>query len=122
NPRISDFVNQRGEPSRSLQLQVSSFKLPTDKSATNTSETIATASSVRSLRAIIWNVDETRIPKVFRTGSKVRMIGVIIKQGNPQYGNVDLEIHGDEGTILQFSGAHEDVEAMPIRILSVGGE
>lgn len=121
NPRMSDFVNQRGEASRSLQLQVSSFKVPI-QNAPSPNETLATASSVRSLRAIIWNVDETRIPKVFRTGSKVRLIGVRIKQGNPQYGNGDLEIHGDEGTILQFSGAQEDVEVMPLRIVSVGGE
>jgi replication factor A1 len=71
---------------------------------------------------VIWNVDETRLPKVFKTGAKVRMIGVRVKQGNPQYGNGDFEIHGDEGTILQFSGAQEDVEVMPLRIVSVGDE
>jgi replication factor A1 len=59
---------------------------------------------------------------VFKTGSKVTLLGVRIKQGNPQYGNGDLEIHGDEGTILQFSGTEEDVEVMPLRIISVGEE
>jgi replication factor A1 len=49
-------------------------------------------------------------------------VGVKIKQGNPQYGSGDLEIHGDEGTLLQFSGANEDVEVMPLRIISVGEE
>ncbi|HZT36037.1 MAG TPA: hypothetical protein VFA15_08955, partial [Nitrososphaera sp.] len=106
NPRLSDFVNQRGEPSRSLQLQISPD---------------ATGSS-RALRAIIWNVDEARIPKVFRTGTQIRLIGVRVKQGNPQYGNGDLEIHGDEGTVLQFPGPREDVEVMPLRIISVGSE
>jgi ssDNA-binding replication factor A large subunit len=104
NPRVSEFVNARGEPSKSLQLQVSND------------------SGTRTLRAVIWNVDETRLPKVFKTGAKVRMIGVRVKQGNPQYGNGDFEIHGDEGTILQFSGAQEDVEVMPLRIVSVGDE
>src|SRR6185436_576425 len=43
-------------------------------------------------------------------------------QGNPQYGNGDLEIHGDEATILQFSETQDDVEIMPLRIISVGEE
>jgi replication factor A1 len=71
---------------------------------------------------VIWNVDESRLPKVFKTGAKVRMVGVRVKQGNPQYGNGDFEIHGDEGTILQFSDVQEDVEVMPLRIISVGEE
>jgi len=104
NPRVSEFVNARGEASKSLQLQVSN------------------EASTRSLRAVIWNVDESRLPKVFKTGAKVRMIGVRIKQGNPQYGNGDFEIHGDEGTILQFPDSQEDVEVMPLRVVSVGEE
>ncbi|WP_337862561.1 hypothetical protein [Nitrososphaera sp.] len=104
NPRITDFVNQRGEPSKSLQLQVSN------------------ESNTRTLRAVIWNVDESRVPKVFKTGSKVRLIGVRIKQGNPQFGNGDFELHGDEGTILEFSGSQQDVDVMPLRIISVGEE
>jgi len=104
NPRITDFVNPRGEASKVLQLQISN------------------ESNTRSLRAVIWNVDESRMPKVFKTGAKVRMIGVRVKQGNPQYGSGDVEIHGDEGTILQFSGAQDDVEVMPLRVISVGRE
>ena len=104
NPRVSEFVNARGEPSKSLQLQVSNDAV------------------TRTLRAVIWNVDETRLPKVFKTGAKVRMIGVRIKQGNPQYGSGDFEIHGDEATILQFSETQEDVEVMPLRIVSIGEE
>ena len=104
NPRISDFVNARGEMSKSLQLQLSS------------------ESGARSLRTIIWNVDESRLPKVFKTGSKATIVGVRVKRGNPQYGNGDLEIHGDEGTILQFAGSEDEVEVMPLRIISVGEE
>ncbi|HEY3094405.1 MAG TPA: hypothetical protein VGJ42_01475 [Nitrososphaera sp.] len=104
NPRISEFVNARGEPSKSLQLQMSN------------------EAGTRVLRAVIWNVDETRLPKVFKAGAKVRMIGARVKHGNPQYGNGDFEIHGDEGTILQFSEIQEDVELMPLRIIAVGEE
>jgi len=104
NPRVSQFVNARGEASKSLQLQVSND------------------AGTRTLRAVIWNVDETRLPKVFKIGAKVRMIGVRIKLGNPQYGNGDFEIHGDEATMLQFSETNEDVEVMPLRIVSIGEE
>jgi ssDNA-binding replication factor A large subunit len=104
NPRVTDFVNARGEASKSLQLQLSN------------------EAGTRSLRAVIWNVDESRVPKVFRTGSKVRLIGVRVRQGNPQYGSGDFEIHGDEGTILQFSSSQEDVEVMPLRVISIGEE
>lgn len=104
NPRVSDFVNARGEMSKSLQLQLSN------------------ESGSRSLRVVVWNVDEARLPKVFRTPSKATLVGVRIKPGNPQYGNGDLEIHGDEGTILQFTGSDEELEMMPLRILSVGDE
>jgi ssDNA-binding replication factor A large subunit len=104
NPRISEFVNQRGEASKSLQLQISNEP------------------GTRTLRAVIWNVDESRVPKVFKTGSKVRLVGVRIKQGNPQFGNGDFELHGDEGTILEFSGSQQDVDVMPLRVISVGEE
>ena len=104
NPRVNDFVNARGEASKSLQLQVSND------------------AGTRTLRTVIWNVDESRLPKVFKTGTKVCMIGVRTKQGNPQYGNGDFEIHGDEGTTLQFSDAQEDIEVMPLRVISVGDE
>ncbi|HXV47069.1 MAG TPA: hypothetical protein VD736_10400 [Nitrososphaera sp.] len=104
NPRISEFVNARGEASKLLQLQVSN------------------EAGTRALRAVVWNVDESRLPKVFKPGAKVRMIGVRIKQGNLQYGSGDFEIHGDEGTILQFSETQDDVEVMPLRIVSVGEE
>ena len=104
NPRVTDFVNPRGEASKSLQLQLSN------------------EAGTRSLRAVIWNVDESRVPKVFKTGSKVHLIGVRVKQGNPQYGSGDFEIHGDEGTMLQFSSSQEDVEVMPLRVISIGEE
>ncbi|MDQ4050136.1 MAG: single-stranded DNA-binding protein [Thermoproteota archaeon] len=104
NPRVTDFTNSRGEVSKSLQLQLS------DEAGS------------RSLRAVIWNFDESRVPKVFKTGSKVQLIGVRVKQGNPQYGSGEFEIHGDEGTVLQFSNSQEDVEVMPLRVISIGEE
>src|SRR5919107_788242 len=104
NPRISEFTNMRGEQNKSLQMQ------------------IANEDGSRSLRVVIWNVEEERIPKVFNTGATVKFIGVRIKQANPQYGKGDFEIHGDEGTSLEFFGSQEEVEAIPLRILSIGRE
>lgn len=104
NPRISEFNNIRGEPSKSLQMQISN------------------ETSTRSLRVVIWNVDDKKIPKVFNTGASVRLIGVRVKPGNLQYGNGDLEIHGDEGTVLQFPGSQTEVEVMPLRVISIGRE
>jgi replication factor A1 len=104
NPRFSEFNNIRGELKKSLQMQISN------------------ETSTRSLRVVIWNVDDKNIPKVFNVGNRVRFIGVRIKSANPQYGNGDLEIHGDEGTVLQFPGSQTEVEVMPLRIISIGKE
>jgi ssDNA-binding replication factor A large subunit len=104
NPRISEFTNARGERSKSLQLQLS-----------NQDQT-------KSVRVVIWNVDELKLPKVIEDGVQLKLVGVRIKQGNPQYGNSDFEIHGDEGTALEFSGNQLEVEVMPLRIISVGIE
>lgn len=102
NPRISEFTNGRGERSKLLQLQISSQ----DQS--------------RTIRVVIWNIDELRLPKVIEIGAQLKLIGVRVKQGNPQYGNSDFEIHGDEGTAMEFSGNQLELEAMPLRIISVG--
>jgi replication factor A1 len=102
NPRISEFTNGRGERSKLLQLQISNQ----DQS--------------RTIRVVIWNIDELRLPKVLEIGAQLKLIGVRVKQGNPQYGNSDFEIHGDEGTTMEFSGNQLELEAMPLRIISVG--
>lgn len=104
NPRISEFTNIRGQQNKSLQMQITN------------------EDGSRTLRVVIWNVEEERIPKVFNTGARVKLIGVRIKQSNPQYGTGDFEIHGDEGTSLEFFGAQEEIEVMPLRILSIGRE
>jgi replication factor A1 len=84
NPRVSRYVNFRNEPGKSLHISLS-----------NEDQT-------KTLRAIIWNINEDRIPDIFTQGSKIKLIGVKIKQGNPQYSNEEFEIHGDEGTIIQL--------------------
>lgn len=93
NPRVSRYVNFRSEPGKSLHISLS-----------NEEES-------KTLRAIIWNINEDRIPDIFTRGSKVKLIGVKVKQGNPQYSNEEFEIHGDEGTIIQVQQtSHEEDE------------
>ncbi|HYA84325.1 MAG TPA: hypothetical protein VEH06_12875, partial [Candidatus Bathyarchaeia archaeon] len=65
-----------------------------------------------------WNVDESKIPKIFDIEAKIRLIGVRIKQGNPQYGSGDYEIHGDEGTVFEFFGSKTDIEITTLRVVS----
>lgn len=101
-PRISEFNNSRGEVTKSLQMQIS-----------NTDNT-------RSMRVIIWNIDEEKIPRIFNIGMSVRLLGVKVKQGNPQYGSGDLEIHGDEGTVLEISDSQSEIEPMVLRMISIG--
>ncbi|HEY5737432.1 MAG TPA: hypothetical protein VIS28_04060 [Nitrososphaeraceae archaeon] len=84
NPRISRYVNFRNEPGKSLHIPLSNEE------------------GTKSIRSIIWNINEDKIPGIFTQGSKVKLIGVKVKQGNPQYSNEEFEIHGDEGTIIQL--------------------
>ena len=92
NPRVSRYVNFRSEPGKSLHISLS-----------NDEES-------KTLRAIIWNINEDRIHDIFTTGSKVKLIGVKVKQGNPQYSNEEFEIHGDEGTIIDVQQTSQDEE------------
>jgi ssDNA-binding replication factor A large subunit len=104
NPRISQFQNPRGEATSLLQLQLSN------------------ETKTHYLRTVIWNVDESKIPKIFDIEAKIRLIGVKIKQGNPQYGGGDYEIHGDEGTVFEFFGSKTDIEIKTLRVVSFVGE
>ena len=83
NPRISRYTNFRNEQGKSLHIPLSN------------------EDGTKTIRSIIWNIDEDKIPEIFTHGSKVKLIGVRVKQGNPQYSNEEYEIHGDEGTIIQ---------------------
>ncbi len=83
NPRVSRYVNFRNEQGKSLHIPLSN------------------EDGTKTIRSIIWNINEDKIPGIFTQGSKVKLIGVRVKQGNPQYSNEEFEIHGDEGTIIQ---------------------
>lgn len=94
NIRASEFTNFRGEQGKSLQFRL--------KGKDN-----------KLVRAVLWNTDETAMPKMVSAGAKTRLIGVKTKTG--QQG---LELHGDEGTVIEIEGAKE-IEPIVTRILSV---
>jgi replication factor A1 len=100
DPRISEFTNIRGEHSKSLQFEISD------------------ENENRQIRTIIWNIVDEKIPKSLTAGLKVKLIGVKTKSGNPNYGNGNLEIHGDEGTTIEFIDNKEIIESYVLRIIS----
>ena len=102
NPRVSRYVNFRNEQGKSLHIPLSNEE------------------GTKTIRSIIWNINEDKIPGIFTQGSKIKLIGVRVKQGNPQYSNEEFEIHGDEGTIIQVQQIkHVDEEGAEI---TAGGE
>ncbi len=92
--RSTEFTNIRGEQGRALQLRLK-------------------GKDGMILRAVLWNKDESSIPKMITSGANTRLIGVRTKMG--QQG---LELHGDEGTVVEIEGATE-IQPMVIRILSM---
>ena len=119
NPRVSRYVNFRNEQGKSLHIPLSNEE------------------GTKTIRSIIWNINEDKIPGIFTQGSKVKLIGVRVKQGNPQYSNEEFEIHGDEGTLIQVQqvkhgGVGEDIDGeeeefdgskvVVLKILSTGTE
>lgn len=101
-PRIIEFSDSRGERKKSLQTMLSN------------------ETGDRKLRVALWNIDEDNLPKFFQVNLPIRIIGARIKEGNPQYGNGDFEIHGDEGTVIELKESPQDYEVHSIRIVSDG--
>ena len=102
SPRIMEFSDSRGEVKKSLQAMLSNDD------------------SSRSLRLAIWNVNEANIPRILKLNSSVRIIGARIKQGNLQYGNGDLEIHGNEGTVVESDSGEKNENVIMLRLVSDG--
>ena len=94
NIRATEFTNFKGEPGKSVQLRLKG------KDGT-------------VVRVVLWNVDQKTIPKMITSGAKTRLIGVKTKVGQ-----MGLELHGDEGTVLEIEGATE-IQPIIMRILSI---
>ena len=94
NVRLSEFTNFKGKPGKALHLRLKG------KDGTIT-------------RVVLWNADESSLPKMIMQGAKTRLIGVRTKRG--QRG---LELHGDEGTVIEIEGVKE-IQPITVRILSL---
>lgn len=94
NIRMTEFTNFKGQPGKALHLRLK-----------GKNDTIT--------RVVLWNADEKSIPKMVTAGAKTRLIGVRTKKG--QQG---LELHGDEGTVIEIEGVDE-VQPIAVRILSL---
>ncbi len=94
NVRLSEFTNFKGKPGKALHLRLKGK----DGAIT---------------RVVLWNSDEGSLPKMITQGAKTRLIGVRTKRG--QQG---LELHGDEGTVIEIEGAKE-IQPVTVRILSL---
>ncbi len=94
NIRMTEFTNFKGQPGKALHLRLK-----------GKNDTVT--------RVVLWNADEKSIPKMITAGAKTRLIGVRTKRG--QQG---LELHGDEGTVIEIEGVDE-VQPIVVRILSL---
>lgn len=94
NVRISEFTNFKGQRGKALHLQLKG------KDGVNK-------------RVVLWNADESILPKMITSGAKTRLIGVRTKKG--QQG---IELHGDEGTVIEIEGT-EVIQHIAVRILSL---
>jgi replication factor A1 len=101
SPRITEFRNQRGDPGKSLQMSVSDFN------------------KTKSFRVLIWNVEENKLPKFFSIDTKIKLIGVRVKEANSLYSQENFEIHGDDGTIIEIENRLES-EVITLRLVSLG--
>lgn len=95
SPRIMNFVNFRGEPSKAMNMQLA-------------------GTGGRKLRVVLWNVDEQKMPKVIKLGAKLRLTGVRAKRNESE-----VELHGDEGTAVELMEEQEEIELIPLRVVAV---
>lgn len=102
SPRIVEYKNVRGQEGRALHLNVSNEE------------------GTKTMRTIIWNIDESRLPKILTVGSNIKLVGVRIKEGSTQFGNSDFEIHGDEGTSFDVSNPGAEPDVLNLKLISIG--
>ena len=88
-----NFTNSKGQPGTGLRFSMKG--------------------NGTTMRVVLWGKDESILPKVIPTDSKIRLLGVKTKAGNQ-----GLEIHGNDSTIVEIDGEKE-VEPIIARILSI---
>ena len=92
---LMEFTNSRGQPSKALKFRIK-------------------GQNGNNLNVVLWGKDESILPRMIATNAKVRLLGVKTKNGN-----LGLEIHGNDATVVEIEG-DKDVGPVIIRIISVG--
>jgi len=75
------FTNSKGQPGKALRMRL--------KGKDNT-----------AMRVVLWGKDESLIPNMISQSANVKLLGVRVKSGNQ--GNQELEIHGNESTMIEI--------------------
>ena len=91
---LMEFTNSRGQPSKALKFRIK-------------------GQNGNNLNVVLWGKDESILPRMIATNAKVRLLGVKTK-----IGNLGLEIHGNDATVVEIEG-DKDVGPVIIRIISV---
>ena len=91
---LMEFTNSRGQPSKALKFRIK-------------------GQNGNNLNVVLWGKDESILPRMIATNAKVRLLGVKTKNGN-----LGLEIHGNDATVVEIEG-NKDVGPIIIRIISV---
>ena len=91
---LMEFTNSRGQPSKALKFRIK-------------------GQNGNNLNVVLWGKDESILPRMIATNAKVRLLGVKTKNGN-----LGLEIHGNDATVVEIEG-NKDVGPVIIRIISV---
>ena len=89
-----EFTNSRGKPGKALKMKLK-------------------GTDAVSKKVVLWGKDESDVPNMVIQAAKVKLLGVRIKSANQ-----DLEIHGNDATIIQVEGGKE-IEPVIARILSM---
>ncbi len=91
-PTINQFINSKGEKSNVLHMKIAGDN---------------------DIRVIVWNVDEKSLPKIIKKNDRVRLIGFKAKRVNSA-----IELHGDEGSIIELREERGEPDIIQLRILS----
>ena len=87
------FTNSRGQPGKALRLRLK-------------------GNDGNSTRVVLWGKDEADVPSVISQGAKAKLFGVKVRNGNQ-----GIEIHGNEGTVIDIEGTKE-AQPVVVRIIS----
>lgn len=88
-----EFTNSRGQLGKALRLRLK-------------------GKDGKSVRVVLWGKDQTSVPNMISQSAKVRLLGIRVKSGNQE-----LEVHGNDATIIEIDGG--EIQPIIARVLSI---